>query len=136
MEWYLKVVRNNYANFQGRARRKEYWMFTLFNILIIIAIIIISGLIATALDSPGIISIYLIYALGVFIPGLAVAVRRLHDIGKSGWYYLVSLIPFIGGIWLLILLVTEGDRGSNEYGPDPKGVNDEEISEIGKPQEE
>ena len=132
MKWYLKVVRDNYANFDGRARREEYWMFTLFNALFIIAIVIASGSIATALDSPGIFSLYIIYALGVLIPSIAVTVRRLHDTGKSGWYYLVSLIPFIGGIWLLILLVTEGDRRSNEYGPDPKAPNIEEISDIGK----
>jgi uncharacterized membrane protein YhaH (DUF805 family) len=64
--------------------------------------------------------IYILYGLALFIPGLAVAVRRLHDIGKSGWMILVALIPLIGGIWLLILLVKEGDSGSNEYGPDPK----------------
>ena len=76
--------------------------------------------------------LYLIYVLAVFIPSLAVAVRRLHDVGKSGWFYLISLIPLIGGIWLLILFVTEGDKGPNQYGPDPKAPNSEEINEIGQ----
>ncbi|OIQ18789.1 DUF805 domain-containing protein [Lacinutrix sp. MedPE-SW] len=120
MEWYLKVVRDNYANFEGRARRQEYWMFTLFNFLIIMALAIVSGVLATSLDAPAFMAIYFIYALAVVIPSLAVAVRRLHDTGKSGWYYLISLIPLIGGIWLIILFATEGDVGPNEYGPDPK----------------
>ncbi len=136
MKWYLKVVRDNYANFEGRARRQEYWMFTLFNTLFIIAIALVSGLLVSLTDVTALMFLYLIYALGVFIPGLAVAVRRLHDTGKSGWYYLVSLIPFIGGIWLIVLLVTEGDKGANEYGPDPKAPNAEEINEIGQPQTE
>jgi len=133
MEWYLKVVRDNYANFQGRARRQEYWMFVLFNMIFIIAGLLIFGGIAAALEAPAIIFLIYIYIFAVFIPSIAVVVRRLHDIGKSGWYYFVSLIPFIGGIWLLILLVTEGDKGPNEYGPDPKGANDKEINDIGKP---
>ncbi len=88
---------------------------------------------AQSLDMAGLTFIYIIYAAGVFLPSLAVAIRRLHDQGKSGWFYLVGLIPFIGGIWLIILLATEGDRGPNEYGADPKGNNDSEINEIGTP---
>ncbi|WP_452223607.1 DUF805 domain-containing protein [Lacinutrix chionoecetis] len=120
MEWYLKVVRDNYANFEGRARRQEYWMFTLINVLIIIALAIVSGILVGVTEEPAFMIIYALYALAVLIPGLAVSVRRLHDQGKSGWYYLVSLIPFVGGIWLLVLMATEGDYGPNEYGPDPK----------------
>ncbi|WP_378180618.1 DUF805 domain-containing protein [Aquimarina sp. SS2-1] len=123
MNWYLKVLRDNYANFEGRARRTEYWMFTLFNFLIALALIILAGVFAAMeIDALTIIfyGVYVVYALAVLVPGLAVAVRRLHDTGKSGWMILVGLIPFIGGIWLLILYVTEGDSGDNEYGPDPK----------------
>ncbi|MBT8260230.1 MAG: DUF805 domain-containing protein [Flavobacteriaceae bacterium] len=131
MEWYLKVVRDNYANFEGRARRKEYWMFTLFNVLILIPLYILAIFLMLQMDSSIGIVLYFIYALAILIPGLAVVVRRLHDINKSGWMILVSFIPFIGGIWLLVLMVTEGDAGSNQYGPDPKG-SAEEIEEIGK----
>ena len=74
---------------------------------------------------------YLIYALFMFIPGLAVAVRRLHDVGKSGWWYFIALVPLIGGIWLIVLFATEGTRGNNEYGADPKS-NYSEINEIGQ----
>lgn len=132
MEWYLKVVRDNYANFEGRARRQEYWMFVLFNLIFIIAIALVSGVLAGLLDAPGFMFLYIIYVLAVFIPSLAVAVRRLHDVGKSGWFYLISLIPLIGGIWLFVLFVTEGDKGANQYGPDPKAPNAEEINEIGQ----
>ena len=66
---------------------------------------------------------YIGYGLAVFVPGLAVAIRRLHDIGKSGWYYLLFIIPIIGPIWLIILFVTEGEQGDNKYGPNPKNDN-------------
>lgn len=135
MEWYLKVVRDNYANFEGRARRQEYWMFVLFNLLFIIAIAVVSGILAGIFESGIFMGLYIIYVLGVFIPSLAVAVRRLHDTNKSGWYYLVSLIPLIGGIWLIVLLATEGDVGPNNYGPDPKRPDTKEINEIGQPTE-
>ena len=123
MNWYLKVLKENYANFEGRARRKEYWMFFLFNILIILGLAIGTSVFAameiTALSSIfGI--LYVVYAIAVLVPGIAVGVRRLHDTGKSGWMILVGLIPLIGGIWLIILYATEGDSGDNEYGPDPK----------------
>jgi uncharacterized membrane protein YhaH (DUF805 family) len=125
MNWYLTVVRDNYANFSGRARRSEYWYFILFHYLISIALC----LLYFAFDMTGII-VFAVYALAVFLPSLAVLVRRLHDINKSGWYYFVSLIPFIGGIWLLILLCTEGTQGPNQYGEDPKRPY-EDMNEIG-----
>jgi uncharacterized membrane protein YhaH (DUF805 family) len=77
--------------------------------------------------------IYAIFALATLIPGIAVAVRRLHDVGKSGWWYFIVLIPIIGAIWLLILFFTEGEKGKNQYGADPKGNNDE-IDSIGSQQ--
>lgn len=118
MEWYLKVLRQ-YADFEGRARRQEYWMFVLFNILFAIAASVIDGVLGFAIGgSIGL--VYVLYALFTLIPSIAVAVRRMHDIGKSGWMLLVAFIPLIGGIWLLVLMVTEGEHGDNEYGPDPK----------------
>ena len=86
MEWYLKVMRDNYANFNGRARRKEYWMFALFNFLISFVIGFIGGIMEFTLLGT-------IYSLAVFIPSIAVAVRRMHDVGKSGWFILLPL-PF------------------------------------------
>ena len=108
MEWYLKVVKENYANFDGRARRKEYWMFVLFNVIISTILSMIEP------------TVYLIYVLAILIPSIAVGVRRLHDVGKSGWFMFIALVPIIGGIWLLILACTDGDSGDNEYGSNPK----------------
>lgn len=113
MNYYVHVLKN-YANFNGRARRSEYWWYTLINILIVTGITVISSII------PILFFLYPIYMLATLIPSLAVAVRRMHDSNKSGWMLLVSLIPIIGGIWLLILLLTEGTKGDNQYGPDPK----------------
>ena len=113
MEWYLKVVRDNYANFNGRASRQEYWMFFLFNMIfaiVIIGIDIILGL--------GFLNV--IYSLVVMIPGMAVNIRRLHDIGKSGWMVLIVLIPCIGAFWLLYLMFQDSSPLDNEYGPSPK----------------
>lgn len=122
IEWYKKVIFENYANFSGRARRKEYWMFFLTNMIISFFIGFIAGFVA-ALLVPGTQIPGIVYNLAVLIPSIAVAVRRMHDLGKSGWYLLIP-------IYNLILLCTEGDQGPNEYGPDPK--NDfEEINEIG-----
>ena len=102
----IKSVLGNYANFSGRARRSEYWWWVLFTILW--CWIPIVGL---------------ILALLFFLPSLAVAVRRLHDTGRTGWWILLGLIPIIGGIVLLIFYCTDSQIGDNQYGPNPKGVN-------------
>lgn len=129
MNWYLKVIKN-YAVFSGRARRKEYWMFALFNLIFIVIAAVLDNILGTTfkMDLGGAQSInlpygylYLLYALAVLIPGLAVAVRRLHDIGKSGWMFLIVLIPFVGAIWLLVLMVLNS-KAENKYGPNPKEI--------------
>lgn len=121
MNWYLKVLKQ-YADFSGRARRKEYWMFTLFHLLFAIVAIILDNLLGLAMEGIGYGAVYILYILAMVIPGLAVSVRRLHDIDKSGWMILVSLIPIIGAIWLFVLMVTESNWGVNQYGPNPKEV--------------
>ena len=123
MKWYLKVVRDNYANFDGRARRQEYWMFVLFNMIFTYGGLFLLGFLSAAVDSPYIIFIVYIYIFSMIIPSIAVGVRRMHDVGKSGWYILIPIYSFI-------LAVTEGERGPNQYGPDPKNPNDS-INEIG-----
>ena len=119
MSWYIKVLKA-YAVFSGRARRKEYWMFVLFNIIFAIVAIILDNILGTAMEGVGYGMIYVLYMLAVLIPSLAVAVRRLHDTGRSGWMILIALIPIVGGIWLLVLLVLEGNAGENKFGPSPK----------------
>ncbi len=121
MNWYLKVVKDNYANFSGRARRKEYWMFVLINTVISFVIGFIGGFIGGVLDMPVIGSVLsLIYTLALLVPSLAVGVRRLHDIGKSGWWLFISFIPVIGWIWIIVLLVTDSQTGENKWGKNPK----------------
>ena len=112
MSWFLAVLQK-YAVFSGRARRQEYWMYVLFYAIFSVAANIIDAILGTYLIVP-------LFSLALLVPTLAVAVRRLHDIGKSGPWIFISLIPLIGSIWLLILLAKEGDHGSNNYGSDPK----------------
>ena len=120
MYWYFKVLRD-YALFSGRARRKEYWMFTLFNVIFItIASLLDTLLFGIHIDGIG--PLYVIYALGVFIPSLAVLVRRLHDVGKSGWWILIIFIPIVGAVWLFILTLLDSQPGENEYGSNPKEI--------------
>lgn len=113
MHWYFEVLQK-YAVFDGRARRKEYWMFFLFNIIVVIAISIIE----TSIGLPTVLST--LYSLAVLLPGLGVTIRRLHDTGRSGWWVLIGLIPLLGVIILLIFFVQEGEPGENQYGPNPK----------------
>ncbi len=122
MKWYLKVLKQ-YADFNGRARRKEYWMYALFTFIVFFAtasldILLFGGDLES--DEPPMLIFTCIYLLGTIIPNLALSVRRLHDSGQSGWMFFVKIIPFIGGIWFFILMVTNGQTGSNKYGPDPK----------------
>jgi uncharacterized membrane protein YhaH (DUF805 family) len=123
MKWYLKVFRQ-YADFSGRARRKEYWMFVLFNIIAVIAVSVLDRIFESVWMSEGGIfsigGIYLLYITALFVPGMAVTVRRLHDTGKSAWWLLIILIPIIGAIWLLILLINDSNPNTNPYGDNPK----------------
>lgn len=121
MNWYLKCLQQ-YADFSGRARRKEYWMFALFNLIFTIVAIIFDNVVGTASPGFGTGLFYGLYVLAVFIPGLAVAVRRLHDVGKSGWMFLIVLIPLLGAIWLLVLMLTDSQHGTNKWGKNPKEI--------------
>jgi uncharacterized membrane protein YhaH (DUF805 family) len=121
MNWYLKVLKQ-YADFSGRARRKEYWMFALFNAIFIITAMILDNVLGVTIGELPYGVIYFLYSLAVLIPGLAVHIRRLHDIGKSGWMILIAIIPIIGPIWLLVLTLTDSNHGENQYGPNPKEV--------------
>ncbi|MDR2926143.1 MAG: DUF805 domain-containing protein [Azoarcus sp.] len=130
MKWFIKCLKH-YADFSGRARRKEYWMFVLFNIIFSIAWVFLLSL-AFALfrnpsnDNDEMVMANLVanfaYLFIMLLPGMAVAVRRLHDTGRSGWMLLVGLIPVIGGIWLFVLMLLDGQQGENKYGADPKTV--------------
>ncbi len=115
MKWYLKVLKQ-YAVFSGRARRKEYWMFVLFNFIIAMILGFVEG--AANINSSSENSILAnIYQLAILIPSIAVGVRRMHDVGKSGWFLLIPIYNFI-------LSVSDGNKGSNEYGADPKEIDE------------
>lgn len=113
MYWYLKCLKGHYADFKGRARRKEYWMFVLVNTIVSVALTFLGGLI----KCPWIGSIY---SLLVLIPSLAVMVRRLHDIGRSWQWLLIALIPAVGAIWLIYLACLDSELQSNAWGANPK----------------
>ena len=122
MNYYFKVLRQ-YVDFKGRARRSEYWYFSLFSVLISIVLGIIDIFVLGADPFAGESGMLgNLYSLAVLLPSLGVLVRRLHDVGKSGWFFLIVFIPLIGFIWLLILLFRNSQQGENKWGPSPKEV--------------
>ncbi len=112
MEYYLSVIKN-YAKFDGRARRKEYWMFNLINLLIYVALAIVDGMLL------GMQIVTLVYGLAILIPSFAVGARRLHDIGKTGWWQLLAFVP-LGVFVLLFFVAKDGEMENNQYGVSPK----------------
>lgn len=123
MEWMMMPLQR-YADFSGRSRRKEYWMFVLGVIIVAIVLSVIEGV----LGLTGMIGPYgplsALFLLAIIIPGIAVQVRRFHDQDKSGWFVLLGFIPIVGGLIVLVFMCLEGTRGPNQYGPDPKGHGD------------
>ncbi len=118
MEWFIKVVKN--FSFSGRARRKEYWMFFLFVIVIAFGLGLLDAILGTYSKEAEIGLLGTIFILAIVIQSIAVGVRRLHDTGRSGWWLLINLVPFVGPIVVLVLMVLEGQSGDNQYGPDPR----------------
>ncbi len=114
MDWYLAALRK-YAEFSGRSRRTEYWMFVLVYVIILVVLALIEG----ALGMPGVVSG--LFQLAMLVPALAVGARRLHDTGRSGWWQLISLIPLIGAVVLIVFFVQDSQPGDNGYGANPKG---------------
>ncbi len=119
MNYYLDVLKK-YADFTGRARRAEYWYFVLFNVIISFVIGFVDGIFGTYAAEAELGLLGTIYALAVFVPSIAVAARRLHDTGRSGWWQLILFIPLIGVIVLIVFLVLDSHPYENEYGANPK----------------
>ena len=115
---YYSICLSKFADFSGRARRREYWTFVLVNCLIAMLLLILG--LAFGEDSPASNIMVTIFYLIMLVPNLSVSVRRLHDIGKSGWYMFLSLIPLIGGLILLIWSLMDSEPGENQYGKNPK----------------
>lgn len=129
MGWMIMPLQR-YFDFQGRSRRKEYWMFLLF----VVICAVVAGLIEGILGMGGSIGgaygpLSALLILGIFIPSIAVQVRRFHDQDKSGWFVLLGFIPIIGFIIVLVFMCLEGTRGPNQYGPDPKNPDESEVFE-------
>ena len=118
MNWYLKVI-SQYADFGGRARRKEFWIFLVFNMLFAYGLQIL----AFAAEVPALLFLAVIYTFAVLIPGIAVSIRRMHDIGKSGWYLFIPIYSFL-------LAVIEGEKEENQYGKDPKQTYDVKLQKV------
>ena len=121
MNWYLEVLKK-YAVFDGRARRKEYWFFALFNFIVAFVFALVDMGLGTFNTESGYGVISGIYSLAVMVPAIAVAIRRLHDTDRSGWWFFILLIPLVGAIWFLVLMVLDGTAGQNQYGPDSKAA--------------
>ena len=115
MDWFKKGLRN-YTNFSGRARRKEYWYFVLVQMGLVIIAMILDAIIFNS--ETGL--FYIVVALGLFLPGLAVTIRRLHDTSRSGWWFLISILPLIGSIILLVFLASDTKFETNQWGPPAK----------------
>ena len=122
MNYFIDCLTKKYACFSGRARRQEYWLFALFNIIAGIIIGVIAGVLVSVTNVTAFAYLGSIYNLAVLIPGLAVLFRRLHDTGRSGWWWLIALIPFIGWIVLIVFCCLDSQPGENQYGPNPKGL--------------
>ncbi len=116
MNWYPKVLKNKYADFDGRAHREEFWMFTAVNIGVTIAVSVVAFILHLWI-------LRVLYALAVLIPSIAVAVRRLHDTDRTGWWLLIALVPLVGIIVLIIFYVQDSYPDGNQYGPNPKADN-------------
>jgi uncharacterized membrane protein YhaH (DUF805 family) len=113
MNWYLKVLKQ-YVDFSGRARRTEFWMFVLFNFIFSLAASVLDYVVGTYFVFSS------IYSLAILLPSLAVSVRRLHDSGKSGVWFLINFVPVIGSIWFIVLMLKDSQPGANQYGTNPK----------------
>jgi len=122
MNWYFAAL-SKYATFDGRARRKEYWIFGLINAVILFILEMVMMSTIKAGHSPTVSgALLLIFALAILLPSISVMVRRLHDTDRSGWWYWIALVPVIGGIVLLVFTLLDGTPGSNQYGPSPKSA--------------
>lgn len=112
---FLSIVQNNYKNFDGRARRREFWMFQLAVMIVFFALAIVAGILGAIANFLGMIGglVIMVAMLAIIIPSIALAVRRMHDVNKPGWFIFIPIYSFI-------LTITEGDKGANQYGEDPK----------------
>lgn len=125
----VRAVLSKYATFSGRARRSEFWWFYLFYLLVLLAAWVVDIIIGLGYGAGNVGILYTLAALALVLPFLGVLFRRLHDTGRSGWWWLIGLIPIVGQIVLLVFCVEDSKPGPNQYGPSPKGA----MPEYGTP---
>lgn len=133
MHWFIDPIKYHYADFDGRASRQEYWMFQLMMFIILffgsMFLAITSSMLLVSLRSEGavlplaLMALIVVFVLGTIVPSIALQVRRLHDIGRSGWWIFLGLVPYIGGLVLLIFYCLPSQQGVNRYGSNPNGVS-------------
>ena len=127
LEWALLPLKR-YADFSGRSRRKEYWSFVLGVVIVAVLLGIVEGIIGLSGSVAGLYGpLTLLLVLAIIVPSIAVQVRRFHDQDKSGWFVLLGLIPFVGGIVVLVFMFLDGTKGPNRFGPDPKDPGGAEV---------
>jgi len=120
MHWFIDPIKSSYSDFSGRATRQQYWMFVLIYLLIYIGLSVVDGILGFGMESVGFLSA--IFWLVTLVPAVAIASRRLHDINKSGWWQLISLVPVVGWIIAIVWLASKGQAEANQYGPSPYGA--------------
>jgi len=126
MEWMLMPLKR-YAEFSGRSRRKEYWMFVLFYVMVFVVLSILEGITGLRGTVGPYGPLTALFGLALIVPSIAVGIRRLHDTDRSGWWILIALVPLVGTLILLYFYVLEGTKGPNQYGEDPKGGTNSEV---------
>ena len=119
MEWATMPLRR-YAEFRGRSRRKELWMYFLLTVVATVIARVLDGVLGVMSAAPGVGIFTILTSLALIVPSTAVIVRRLHDTERSGWWYLIGLVPLVGGIVLLIFFLNDGTPCENRFGSDPK----------------
>lgn len=122
MNYYIDCLTKKYCCFSGRARRKEYWMFVLFNFIAALVIGFVGAFLAGLTNVTAFAFLGTIYNIAVIVPSMGLLFRRLHDIGKSGWWWLIGLVPFVGWIVIIVFCCLDSQPGENQYGPNPKGA--------------
>ena len=122
MNYYIDCLTKKYCCFSGRARRKEYWMFVLFNFIAALVIGFVGAFLAGLTNVTAFAFLGTIYNIAVIVPSMGLLFRRLHDIGKSGWWWLIGLVPFVGWIVIIVFCCLDSQSGDNQYGPNPKGA--------------
>lgn len=127
MHWLINPIRNHYADLKGRAPRREYWMFMLMYIVLTVVVGFLIAISALFLHEGIVITLAILLIIGMLaliIPSVAIQVRRLHDIGYSGWWYLIGFVPYIGGVVILVMSALPSEAGANQYGPNPYSIED------------